>query len=252
MEETSYISKIAYDIENMHALGKSEKEIHNEIVKLQKRGKFPENLDYLYSYYGIEGTSGTAFIDKDTGKVTVGFAGTNFDNGWSETKKDLLLDYNILIGKGAEPNSNSMKSASEFLEKLNQNGYYVSEITGHSLGGNIAVLMALKYNVPIAVIYNSAPLYVPSINKYSTGNSDEITGEEVLPIYDYIEKYTGKIIHFSTDKDYLTNISDLLGARYEDKRIQLSNSGKHTIDSFLGKSDQNFIIAVLEIVRGNI
>ena len=46
-------------------------------------------------------------------------------------------------------------------------------LTGHSLGGNIAQRVALEYNVPKTVVYNSAPLYLNEIPKESVSYDKE-------------------------------------------------------------------------------
>ncbi|GAB5689460.1 hypothetical protein JMUB7504_24310 [Staphylococcus aureus] len=78
-EETSAISNISYEIENANDNNLDNEKIRGQITKLKKGGNFPKNLDYIDSYTDPStGTTATAFLNKDTGKVTVGMAGTNF------------------------------------------------------------------------------------------------------------------------------------------------------------------------------
>ena len=77
-EETSAIANISYEIENANDNNLETTKINGQIKDLKKDGKFPKNLDYIDSYTDPStGTTATAFLNKDTGKVTVGMAGTN-------------------------------------------------------------------------------------------------------------------------------------------------------------------------------
>ncbi len=78
-EETSARANISYEIENANDNGLDDEKINVQIDKLKSHKKFPKNLDYIESYTDPStGTTATAFLNKDTGKVTVGMAGTNF------------------------------------------------------------------------------------------------------------------------------------------------------------------------------
>ena len=59
MENTSYISQIAYQIENMLFAGKTLKDIEKYIKYLQNNGDFPSNLQLVDAYFDTEfGSSG--------------------------------------------------------------------------------------------------------------------------------------------------------------------------------------------------
>lgn len=78
-EATSAIANISYEIENANDNGLEKEKINGQINSLKNDGDFPKNLDYIDSYTDPStGTTATAFLNKDTGKVTVGMAGTNF------------------------------------------------------------------------------------------------------------------------------------------------------------------------------
>ena len=77
-EETSTVSKVSYEIENANDHNLGDDKIRGQLEKLKAKGTFPNNLNYLKSYTDPNtGTTSTAFLNKDTGKVTVGMAGTN-------------------------------------------------------------------------------------------------------------------------------------------------------------------------------
>lgn len=77
-EETSAIANISYEIENANDNNLKYDKIKDQIYKLKRYNQFPKNLDYIDSYTDPStGTTATAFLNKDTGKVTVGMAGTN-------------------------------------------------------------------------------------------------------------------------------------------------------------------------------
>ena len=78
-EETSAVSKISYEIENANNSGLKKEKFNDQIEKLQWRNKFPKNLSYLKSYTDPKtGTTTSTFLNKDTGKVTLGMTGTIF------------------------------------------------------------------------------------------------------------------------------------------------------------------------------
>lgn len=71
-------SGIAYEIEKATIHGVKSSDIRFQIDGLKDNNRFPHNLDYVDSFYDKKsGLSGTAFKDSNTGKVIVGFAGTN-------------------------------------------------------------------------------------------------------------------------------------------------------------------------------
>lgn len=82
MEETSHIAHYMYDLELEHLQGRSLADQKEYINDLQKKGQFPPNLELLdFMYDGAQGsntgTSGAAFRDKRSGKIYIGYTGTN-------------------------------------------------------------------------------------------------------------------------------------------------------------------------------
>ena len=77
-ESTTAISMMSYDIENANDNDLSKSDINDQLENLKETNKFPSNPEYVDSYTDPNtGTTSTAFLNKDTGKVTVGMAGTN-------------------------------------------------------------------------------------------------------------------------------------------------------------------------------
>ena len=125
----------------------------------QSKKTIPDNLEYLDDFYDKRtGTSGTAFRDKNTGKIIVSYTGTNLDgNKWTDIYADAS---GIFLGTGIH-----YPPAFKFYEKLAEK-YGAENLipTGHSLGGNVAMRVALRYNSKMAIVYNPA-LYERGSNK---------------------------------------------------------------------------------------
>ncbi len=110
---SSSVSKISYEIENANNNGLKKGEINEQIEVTKENGEFPRNLKYVDSYTDPKtGTTTSAFLNTDTGKVTLGMTGTNLHKGAilkqtfgvpssqgyideSETLKDIGVDVNI-------------------------------------------------------------------------------------------------------------------------------------------------------------
>ncbi|EJE12702.1 hypothetical protein HMPREF9980_09165 [Staphylococcus epidermidis NIHLM031] len=92
-EETSSISAISYEIENANDNNLNRDAIREQIKDYKIKGEFPSNLEYVDSYTDPNtGTTSTAFLNQDTGKVTVGMAGTNVHG---EQLKNTLNPFNF-------------------------------------------------------------------------------------------------------------------------------------------------------------
>lgn len=238
MNNSTYIAEISYQIEKWLYQGKTNKEISDKIRELQNHGEFPSNLVFVDAYLdGYGGTSGCAFLDTNTGETIVGFAGTNLDNGLIESTKDVVTDIVGIGVSGISPNSPYMSKANEFIDDLQKKGYNITQTTGHSLGGNLCVLVGLKYNIPLIVTYNGAPLYGLSIA--------ELTGvaPEIRKLY---KNYDGRIIRFVSDKDWLNSNVDLIGGFYYGEEYMLYNGQGHDIKYFKKSNEQEFIKRILQ------
>jgi hypothetical protein len=159
MENTSYISKISYQIEDWLFEGKRLKYINNTIENLQEKEEFPKNLRLIDIYFDKSfGSSGCAFLDTNTGETIVGFAGTNLDNGIVESSKDIITDGIGLGVTGIHEDSLYMNKANKFIEDLQEKGYNITQTTGHSLGGALCVYIGVNHDIPLITTYNGAPL----------------------------------------------------------------------------------------------
>ena len=144
-------SDLSYEFEKARINGATDKSVKKLYFEEEKKIK-PLNFTYLSSFRDPDtGTSGVAFKDTNSGKTIIAFTGTN-------PSSDLVNDaiktdgFSIAFGMG-----HHYDSAYQFYEDvLKKNGLNPEDVilTGHSLGGNVA----LKYNAPETVVYNAAPL----------------------------------------------------------------------------------------------
>lgn len=90
-------SNLSYEFEKERITNPNEKDISAVIMRIDYRKKVPDNLEYLDDFYDKEtGTSGTAFRDKNTGKVIVSYTGTNLE---SNPVEDLKIDiFGVFFG----------------------------------------------------------------------------------------------------------------------------------------------------------
>ena len=152
---TLYASDLSYEFEKQRIQGETNVE---RGVKKNLEYSYPEKLEYLEDTYDEKtGTSATAFRDKDTGEIILSYTGTNLESGVRESIKDGLKSDFGEIGLGL--GSTHYEPAYEFYEKIREKYGDNIILTGHSLGGNIAQRVALKYNVQKTIVYNPAPLY---------------------------------------------------------------------------------------------
>ena len=221
-------SNLTYQVENIrvHDSGKTESE--ELLAEVNFRKEIPSNLEYIDDFYDPStGTSGTAFKDKNTGKVVVSYTGTNPDGDFI---KDGLTDiYSIGRGFGYH-----YDNAYTFYEKMAEK--YGAEnliLTGHSLGGNVAQRVALKYNARMTIVYNPAPLYV----KLTSLKDDERVVKNIQDIEKEMESFTGRVLRINTEGDLL-QLSSLAGGVYLGEKITLENSGGHGLDAIVNDPAQ--------------
>ena len=221
-------SNLTYQVENIrvHDSGKTESE--ELLAEVNFRKEIPSNLEYIEDFYDPStGTSGTAFKDKNTGKVVVSYTGTNPDGDFI---KDGLTDiYSIGRGFGYH-----YDNAYTFYEKMAEK--YGAEnliLTGHSLGGNVAQRVALKYNARMTIVYNPAPLYV----KLTSLKDDERVVKNIQDIEKEMESFTGRVLRINTEGDLL-QLSSLAGGVYLGEKITLENSGGHGLDAIVNDPAQ--------------
>ena len=128
-------------------------------------------------------------------------------------------------------------------------------LTGHSLGGNIAMRVALEYNVKETIVYNAAPLYLKGgVDIFMTADMDEVLYAERIARYNRkIKKiakkkleFTGSVKRIVSESDIFTRISELLGIGYYLGDVYIiKDAGIHGIKGFLG-DNQGTLIALLE------
>ena len=209
-------SDLSYEFEKARIKGATDDNVVDRYYKTEKKIK-PLNFEYVSSFRDPDtGTSGVAFKDETSGKTIIAYTGTNPD---SDMVNDAIMTdgFSIAFGTG-----HHYGSAYQFYEKvLKDNGLNPNDVilTGHSLGGNVAQRVALKYNVPKTIVYNAAPLYIPSLAVPFTSNIFEIKRD--------IAQFTGNITRITTKKDPLNNISDLVGGVYVGKEYVIPHSGGH-------------------------
>ncbi|NQM14588.1 hypothetical protein HO422_10980 [Streptococcus suis] len=236
---SSYIStldasNLTYEFEKARINGANDK---NAMEKAQEVGgkKIPSNLEYLDSTYDNKtGTSGTAFLDKNTGEVIIAYTGTNKDGN---AVQDIIGADLGGIGMGFWEH---YQPAFDFYEKIR--GQYGDNITltGHSLGGNVAQRVALEYNVDNTVVYNSAPLYVNQTYGFKERLYDWVTPGEsnVERIDQQRETFTGQVTRITTKWDQLNLITGPFRDVHLGEEYILKNSGGHGLNDIVKDKGQ--------------
>lgn len=256
-EETSSVSKISYEIENANNNGLKKRKIDTQIEVFKEKGKFPKNLKYVDSYTDPKtGTTTSAFLNKDTGKVTLGMTGTNVHKGAMlretlgfhfpqdnrdayETLKDFGADVNIGLHSVTDKDPH-YKNTQDFIKNIKKN-YDIDIITGHSLGGRDAMILGMSNNIKHIVVYNPAPLAIKDVSGLYADQ------EELKKL---IEKYDGHIVRFVSDEDELD--AAVRNHLYETagEKIVLKNGEGHSMSGFLISGTQAIILAELNKVKG--
>ena len=256
---SSYIStldasNLTYEFEKARINGANDK---NAMQKAQEVGgkKIPSNLEYLDSTYDNKtGTSGTAFLDKNTGEVIIAYTGTNKDGN---AVQDIIGADLSGIGMGI---GGHYQPAFDFYETIR--GQYGDNITltGHSLGGNVAQRVALEYNVDNTVVYNSAPLYLGSVEAFKKAMTNlQIKkgikiAQLLLQYEDNIteinrlwQRFTGQVTRIRTEKDQLNNVSDFGLDVHLGEEYILKNSGDHGLNAVV--KDKGQLTQVQKILK---
>jgi hypothetical protein len=235
-------SNLSYEFEKERVVNPNEQKIFKVVDNVDSRKKVPKNLEYLDDFYDKEtGTSGTAFRDKNTGKIIVSYTGTNLE---VNRREDLTIDiFGIFFGGGFQ-----YPPAFEFYEKLARK-YGADNLipVGHSLGGNLAMRVALRYNSKLAIVYNSAPLYLKTdfntiLNVVLPKVSDNIKQIELDKM-----NYTGRIIRIVTENDELTNISEAHNGVFVGEKYTLPISSGHGLDPIVESAEQ--VAKILRIIN---
>ena len=231
-------SELSYEFEKARIQGSTDKYVVDDYSKTEN-AVMPPTFKYVSSFRdNATGTSGVAFKDTTTGKVIIAYTGTNLD---SDGFKDAIMTDVISIALGT---GHHYAPAYQFYEKvLKENGLNPEDIilTGHSLGGNIAQRVALKYNAPKTIVYNPAPLYVPigaALSPLLTNPLLEITiAKNISEIENERKQFTGSVTRITTEKDPLNNWADRFGGLYLGEEYVIPNSGGHLMGDLRAVSD---------------
>ena len=235
-------SNLSYEFEKERITNPNEKDISAVIMRIDYRKKVPDNLEYLDDFYDKEtGTSGTAFRDKNTGKVIVSYTGTNLE---SNPVEDLKIDiFGVFFGGDFH-----YPPAFEFYEKLAQK-YGADNLipVGHSLGGHFAMRVALRYNSKMAIVYNSAPLYFKTIFNKVLNMVQPKVKDNIKQIQQDKMNYTGRIIRIVTEDDWLTNKSEENNGIFVGEKYTLPVSSGHGLDPIVESAEQ--VAKILRIIN---
>lgn len=233
-------SDLSYEFEKARIKGANDDNVADRYFKTEKK-IMPENFQYLSSFRDPDtGTSGVAFRDKTSGKTIIAYTGTNPN---SDFYNDVIKTDGVSIAFGM---GHHYDSAYQFYENvLKENGLNPEDVilTGHSLGGNVAQRVALKYNAPETIVYNAAPLYIPAgLSIFSAKNIAAIDRDKA--------SFTGNITRITTQQDPLNNISDRVGGVYVGKEYVIPRSGGHMMYDLRAVADDiKYSIAMDNIKR---
>ena len=243
-ELASYASFIVYHIEAMDKI-KIPKAMIREYINLQKTvGSFPEELNYVTSFYDTKtGSSGTLFENTNEGNYILSYTGTNF---YFDRQKDMYADVvGICLGQ-AEHMTPCYKFYTRMKKKYGDNII----LTGHSLGGSIAQRVAIEYDVQQSIVFNAAPIYlVGGIDIFMDKEKDsELYTVRMKNYLRNVKKtaikkaiFTGNVKRVVSEYDIFTRISELLSiGYYVGDEIIVKDAGMHGIKSFLDIYQKSF------------
>ena len=269
-ESTTAISMMSYDIENANDNDLSKSDINDQLENLKETNKFPSNLEYVDSYTDPNtGTTSTAFLNKDTGKVTVGMAGTNVHGeqlkntlnpfNFNKDKQeaidargsmlDFAADANIVLNTVTDKDAH-FKNTQQFIKDIKKD-YEIDTITGHSLGGRDAIIIGVSNDIDNVVAYNPAPLTVKDFRGIIKGPISSLNDKEKdAYIESFIKSYDGNILRIVSDKDELNGIIKKTEYVSAGNEMVIKNGKGHSMLGFLGKREQREIKAELEKLKG--
>ena len=241
---TSYASFIVYHIEAMDK-AKIPKTMIREYINLQKTvGSFPEEINYVSSFYDVStGSSGALFENTNEGNYILSYTGTNF---YFDRQKDMYADVvGICLGQAEH-----MLSCYRFYTHMKKKYGDNIILTGHSLGGSIAQRVAIEYDVQQSIVFNAAPIYlVGGIDIFMDKEKDgELYTVRMKNYLRNVKKtaikkaiFTGNVKRVVSEYDIFTRISELLSiGYYVGDEIIVKNAGMHGIKSFLDIYQKSF------------
>ena len=243
-EIDSYASFIVYHVEAMDKI-KVPKAMIREYINLQKKvGKFPEELNYITSFYDAKtGSSGTLFENTNERNYILSYTGTNF---YFDRQKDMYADVvGICLGQ-AEHMTPCYRFYTRMKKKYGDNII----LTGHSLGGSIAQRVAIEYDVQQSIVFNAAPIYlIGGIDIFMDKKKDgELYATRMKKYLRNVKKtaikkatFTGDVKRVVSEYDIFTRIAELLSiGYYVGDEIIVKEAGMHGIKSFLDIYQKSF------------
>ena len=243
-EIASYASFIVYRIEAMDKI-KIPKAMIREYINLQKTvGSFPEELNYVSSFYDVKtGSSGTLFENTAEGNYILSYTGTNF---YFNRQKDMYADVvGICLGQAEH-----MTPCYRFYTRMKKKYGNDIILTGHSLGGSIAQRVAIEYDVQESIVFNAAPIYlIGGIDIFMDKEKDgELYATRMKKYLRNVKKtaikkaiFTGDVRRVVSEYDIFTRISELLSiGYYVGDEIIVKEAGMHGIKSFLDIYQKSF------------
>lgn len=243
-EITSYASFIVYHIEAMDKI-KIPKTMIREYINLQKTvGSFPEELNYVTSFYDTNtGSSGTLFENMAEGNYILSYTGTNF---YFDRQKDMYADVvGICLGQAEH-----MIPCYRFYTRMKKKYGNDIILTGHSLGGSIAQRVAIEYDVQQSIVFNAAPIYlIGGIDIFMDKEKDgELYATRMRKYLRNVKEtaikkatFTGDVKRVVSEYDIFTRISELLSiGYYVGDEIIVKKAGMHGIKSFLDIYQKSF------------
>ena len=253
MERTSFAAKASYAIEGFRFLENAKKariniiENYLKILVLQK--KFPENLIYKEDFYDTKtGSSATLFYDTQKEDYILAYTGTNL---YTDIERDVYTDiYSIAMGQGAHYSA-CINFYKKVLAKYSSN----ITLTGHSLGGNIAMRVALEFNTKKTIVYNSAPLYLKNgVDLFMDKEENEALylkrirkcNRNVSKIKILEQNFIGEVLRITSEADFITRLSVLLDGYYIGDEVIIKNAGSHFMKYLLTKDVQKEITKIIE------
>lgn len=258
--DSVFLSAIAYKIENWYAEGKNNDEIKKKINRDFTSGELakPKELTFIDGFMdAVNGLAGCAFKYEQSNKVIVGFSGTNLSSARTAVQN---IAADVQLANGVI----NVASCVEFIEELATNGYDVTRLTGHSLGGYLATRLGLEIGVDLVVTYNTVPLLTSGIGGSTLTESvpkqmllqglrknlrkDKIN--EDLRLQELYKGYSGKIINFISSNDPFLYTQDY-GFEYLGEKYYVYNDRGHAMKYFYeDKSTRLFVNQVLKLEKG--